>query len=70
MTQEEFVTVQNRIDYRFKNKDLLHQAFTRKSYAEENGGCDNEVLEFIGDKVLDLVVVKHITESFGLYTHD
>ena len=70
MTQEEFVTVQNRIDYRFKNPDLLHQAFTRKSYAEENGGQDNEVLEFIGDKVLDLVVVKYLTESFGSFAHD
>lgn len=70
MTQEEFVTVQNRIDYRFKNPDLLHQAFTRKSYAEENGGCENEVLEFIGDKVLDFVVVKYLTESFGSYAHD
>ena len=70
MTQEEFVTVQNHIDYAFKNPDLLHQAFTRKSYAEENGGCDNEVLEFIGDKVLDLVVVKYLTESFGSFAHD
>ena len=70
MTQEEFVTVQNRIDYRFENPDLLHQAFTRKTYAEENGGRDNEVLEFIGDKVLDLVVVKYLAESFGSYAHD
>ena len=70
MTQDELVTVQNHIDYAFKNRDLLHQAFTRKSYAEENGGCDNEVLEFIGDKVLDLVVVKYLTESFGSFAHD
>ena len=70
MTQEEFVTVQNRIDYRFNNPDLLHQAFTRKSYAEENGGQDNEVLEFIGDKVLDFVVVKYLAETFGSFAHD
>lgn len=70
MTQDEYLTIQNRIDYRFENPDLLHQAFTRKSYAEENGGCDNEVLEFIGDKVLDFVVVKYLAESFGSYTHD
>ena len=55
MTKEELATIQERIDYHFQNEDLLLQAFTRKSYAMENGGCDNEILEFIGDKVLDLI---------------
>ena len=43
--------VQGQVGYIFKNPDLLLQAFTRRSYARENGGEDNEVLEFIGDKV-------------------
>ena len=49
--------VQGQIGYIFKNPDLLLQAFTRSSYASENGGEDNEILEFIGDKALDLAVV-------------
>lgn len=44
--------VQNQIGYEFKNQRLLRQAFVRKSYSAENGGENNEVLEFIGDTVL------------------
>ena len=43
----------------------MFQAFVRKSYSEENGGENNEVLEFIGDKVLDLIVVKLLAEKYG-----
>ena len=57
--------VQNQIDYVFKNKDLLFQAFTRKSWSHENGGKNNEELEFIGNTVLDFVVMKSLTEWFG-----
>lgn len=57
--------VQGKIGYEFKNELLLEQAFTRRSYSMENGGEDNEVLEFIGDKVLDLAVVRYLTENYG-----
>ena len=62
--------VQNHIDYRFKNLDLLQQAFIRRSYSKENGGENNEVLEFIGDKVLELVAVKVLTEEFGSFSSE
>lgn len=57
--------IQNKIGYVFDNTDLMIQAFVRKSYSEENGGENNEVLEFIGDKVLDIVVVKLLAEKYG-----
>lgn len=57
--------VQQKIDYQFNNIDLLLQAFTRSSYSTQYGGENNEVLEFIGDKVLDFYVVKIIAEEFG-----
>ncbi len=57
--------VQGQIGYIFNNPDLLLQAFTRKSYASENGGEDNEILEFIGDKALDLAVVKLLVSRYG-----
>lgn len=41
---------------------LLQQAFIRRSYSKEKGGQDNEILEFIGDKALDLAVIKKLTE--------
>ena len=62
--------IQNHIDYRFKNPDLLEQAFTRRSYSGEYGGADNEVLEFIGDKALDLMVVKFLSDKYGFFAHD
>lgn len=65
MNQNDLNYVQIHIDYEFKNLDLLRQAFTRKSYSSENGGADNELLEFIGDKALDLVVVKYLSDNYG-----
>lgn len=68
MNNEDLLEIQDRIDYNFKNVDLLQQAFVRRSYAKENGGEDNEVLEFIGDKALDIIIVKILVEMFGFYT--
>lgn len=68
MDKEDLQEIQNRIGYDFKNLDLLQQAFIRRSYAKENGGEDNEVLEFIGDKALDIVIVKILVEEFGFFT--
>lgn len=63
-------TVQNGIGgYKFNNLKLLYQAFIRKSYSKENGGEDNEVLEFIGDKVLDLAVVRYLSKRYGTDMH-
>lgn len=65
MNREELSIIEKQIGHTFKNKKLLIQAFTRRSYSQENGGTDNEVLEFIGDKVLDYVVVKLLAELYG-----
>lgn len=65
MTKNQIDEIQKTIGYEFKNEDLLIQAFTRRSFAEENECEDNEVLEFIGDKVLDLVVVKFLIEQYA-----
>ncbi len=53
------------IGYEFNNEDLLKQAFIRKSYSIENGGENNEILEFIGDKALDLAVIKIMMDEYG-----
>ena len=65
MDNQDLEHIQQVIGYRFQNWDLLQQAFVRRSYSEENGGENNEVLEFIGDKVLDMIVVKILTEEYG-----
>lgn len=70
MDNEDLRKIQDHIGYNFKNLDLLQQAFVRRSYAKENGGEDNEVLEFIGDKALDIVIVKILMEEFGFFTSE
>ena len=66
MQNEDYSLIEAQIGYEFNNRMLLQQAFTRKSYTNEtHDGDNNEVLEFIGDKVLDLVIVKALSEYFG-----
>ncbi len=62
---EHLDVVQKKIGYWFDNEDLLLQAFTRSSYSSQHGGENNEVLEFLGDRVLDFYVVKVIADRFG-----
>lgn len=53
------------IGYTFKDKNLIYQAFSHSSYANEKKkpGGSNERLEFLGDSVLSIVVSEY------LYTH-
>ena len=61
----DYEQIEDTIDYAFNNRDLLRQAFVRRSYSEENGGENNEVLEFIGDAALDFAVTKIIMSFYG-----
>lgn len=70
MDSNDFNLIEKAIDYKFRNRDLLQQAFIRRSYSKEEGGENNEVLEFIGDKVLDMVVVKWLIGQYGYYCSD
>ena len=49
------------IKYNFKDKNLLHQALTHKS---SNSEYNNEKLEFLGDRVLGLIISKKLLEKF------
>lgn len=54
---------ENRIGYTFKDKLLLRQCFTHASYSYENGGKDNEVLEFFGDAIIQFVVTEYLYKN-------
>ena len=49
------------IKYTFKNNSLLIQSLTHKSYDNNN---NNEKLEFLGDRVLGLVISQKLLEKF------
>lgn len=54
----DYALLETKIEYVFKNKDLLLNALTHTSFANEHrskGIKDNERLEFLGDAVLELV---------------
>ena len=56
-------TLEERLGYTFRNKDLLRGAMYHSSYANEHrdsGIQSNERLEFLGDAVLGLVVGEHL----------
>ena len=45
------------IDYKFNNIQLLITAMTHKSYAYENDVESNEKLEFLGDSILEFIII-------------
>src|SRR3989344_1917272 len=55
------------INYRFKDKGLLKEALTHRSYLNENpswGFSNNERLEFLGDAVLELASTEELFHRF------
>lgn len=62
----DFTEFEKKIGYTFKNKELLHEALSHSSYANEikNGRNSNERLEFLGDSVLSIVVSVHLFKHF------
>lgn len=62
-----FLVLEEKLGLRFKNKDLLIQAFTHRSYLNEKAGFylnHNERLEFLGDAVLELVVTDELYRKY------
>ena len=56
-----------RLGYAFHNKELLANALTHSSYANEHrreGVNSNERLEFLGDAILGVVVAEHLYSTY------
>lgn len=62
--------LEEKIGYSFKNKDILKEALTHSSYANElkarrqEAEC-NERLEFLGDSVLSVVVSEYLFKKYS-----
>ena len=54
--KSQFAALQKELDYQFTDAALLLRAHTHVSHERDNGAGHNEVLEFLGDAVLDLAV--------------
>ncbi len=65
--EQELTELENTIGYTFKNKNLLYQALTHSSYANEqkiNKRGDYERIEFLGDAVLELVSSHYLYQKY------
>jgi ribonuclease-3 len=59
--------IEEKIEVKFKDQNLLIQAFTHRSFLNENkdkGLKHNERLEFLGDAVLELVTTDYLFRAF------
>lgn len=65
-----FDSLEKNIGYCFRNKDILKEALTHSSYANElkarkqHAVC-NERLEFLGDSVLSVIVSEYLFEKYS-----
>ncbi|MDP3661464.1 MAG: ribonuclease III [bacterium] len=62
-----FDTFEKKIGIVFADKDLLHTAFTHRSYLNEHRGTKtehNERLEFLGDAVLELLTTEFLFKKY------
>ncbi|MGB9743173.1 MAG: ribonuclease III [Minisyncoccales bacterium] len=64
---KDFDLLEKKLGLKFKNRDLLVQAFCHRSYLNENPDFylgHNERLEFLGDAVLELVVTEELFKKY------
>ena len=57
----DYLKLEQCLDYQFKNKDLIVEALTHKSFKKP---YDNERLEYLGDAVLNLIVGEFLYKKF------
>ena len=57
----DYKKLEKKIDIRFRDKNLLIKSLTHKSFNKIN---NNEKLEFLGDRVLGLVMAKRLLEIY------
>jgi len=71
MSKQEIEGLENSLAYHFKDRRLLLEAVTHKSFHHENpdeASSYNERLEFLGDSVLGLVVVECLFKLENYYS--
>jgi len=61
MEKQAIRALEERLGYQFRDKNLIIEALTHKSYKKS---YNNERLEFLGDAVLDLIVGEYLFRSF------
>jgi len=63
MQSKAITQVEKILGINFSNKFLIEQAFTHKSISKISG-LNNERLEFLGDRVLGLVIASYLSDNY------
>ena len=63
MKKNDLAQVEKILEIKFNNKSLIEQAFTHKSKSV-NINNNNERLEFLGDRVLGLVIASYLNDNY------
>jgi len=68
MNSEDIISIEQRLNYTFKNKEFLIRALTRKAFAQEQKqkgkACeDQEVYRILGDAVLKAILIELLIEK-------
>ncbi len=64
----DFHPLEERLGHGFRDRSLLLQALTHRSYLNEHSDfplAHNERLEFLGDAVLELIVTEHLYKNYA-----
>jgi len=64
---KDFKELRKNLGIKFKDENLLKQAFVHRSYLNENPAFElghNERLEYLGDAVLELVVTEYLFKNY------
>lgn len=64
-SEDRLSTLQDRIGYRFTDRERLRDALTHSSSRDVHGG-DYERLEFLGDRVLGLAIAQYLFQNHPL----
>ena len=64
MKESQFLRLEKALDYSFADSALLLRCLTHVSYGRDRGESHNEILEFLGDAVLDLAVSDLLMRCF------
>ena len=64
--ETDITKLESRIQYTFRNRELIYEALSHSSYANEKKKqrSSNERLEFLGDSVLSVVVSQQLFEHY------
>jgi len=63
--------LENKLDYKFKNRTLLKEALTHPSFQKKRlkkKTANNQRLEFLGDSVLDIIVTEQLYRKLASFS--